>query len=110
MVMDLAAAAADDARYGPIEAEELHQARIEVALIGPLNLVLSPADIRIGESGLAVQAHPHAVLPPEAAVQNGWSAEDFLDAICVRADLPADAWQHGVAVSRFATYPIREQD
>ena len=98
-----AEAAAVDPRFPPVTAGELGELSIEISVLGPLEPIEPRADaFTVGRHGLVVEAGlRRGLLLPQVAVEWGWTPEAFLDAICVKAGLPADAWRGGVSLFRF---------
>jgi uncharacterized protein (TIGR00296 family) len=61
-----------------------------------------PDAFTIGVHGLvAEQGRFRGLLLPQVAIEWGWTAEQFLCQTCVKAGLPADAWQRGARIYRF---------
>lgn len=99
-VQEMAVAAATrDPRFGPVEAEELHELLFEVSVLGPCEPIRAPADVRIGIHGISiVHDQRRGLLLPQVAAKRTWSAEEFLIQACVKAGLPEDGWKHPQAV------------
>jgi len=111
-VIDNARAAAErDPRFPPLRADELPTIEIEVSVLGPLLDVEDPQEIVIGRDGVVVtQGLQRGVLLPQVAVDQKWDREQFLDNVCRKADLPADAWRHGARLERFEAIVFSEAD
>jgi AmmeMemoRadiSam system protein A len=94
-----------DPRFPPMVADELRDARIEISVLGPLEII-DPSDeqaIEIGRHGLVVEQGPRrGLLLPQVAVEWGWTRTQFLRQTCQKAGLPPDAWCRGAHVWRFA--------
>lgn len=99
-----AEAASEDPRFPPVSNEELPDVLIEISVLGPLQQI-DPTGVdafSIGHHGLVVEQGDHrGLLLPQVAVEWSWTGEQFLRQTCVKAGLPADAWQRGAAVYRF---------
>ena len=51
-------------------------------------------DIKVGEHGLLIECcGRRGLLLPKVASESGWSAEEFLKAVCVKAELPPNCWR-----------------
>jgi AmmeMemoRadiSam system protein A len=88
-----AAAALDDPRFRPMEAEEIKDLEIEVSLLSPLQRI-QPEEIEIGKHGLLVEQGFHrGLLLPQVAVEHHLEREQFLRETCHKAGLAADAWK-----------------
>ncbi|HEX9365992.1 MAG TPA: AmmeMemoRadiSam system protein A [Vicinamibacterales bacterium] len=98
-------AAREDPRFDPLRAAELDDLDVEVSVLGPLEAIdpRDPAAIEIGRHGLVVEeGRRRGLLLPQVATEWGWGREEFLAHTCKKAGLPADAWQRGAKVYRFA--------
>lgn len=88
------AAASDDPRFPPVQPAEVPGLAISVSALGPRQPLRDPLAVRVGTDGLLVRRGWHrGALLPKVAVEYGWSAEEFLKHVCLKAGLPARAWQ-----------------
>lgn len=95
-------AATDDPRFPPVTMEELDRVALEISVLGPIQPVADVATIVIGRHGLIVQHHHRrGLLLPQVATEWAWTRETFLAHTCVKAGLPANAWQHGAEILVF---------
>jgi AmmeMemoRadiSam system protein B/AmmeMemoRadiSam system protein A len=91
-------AATQDPRFPPLTAEELGEITIEISVLSPLRRITDVQDIEIGTHGLVIVAEGRSgLLLPQVATQEGWSRDEFLNAVCQKAGLPEDAWRTGGA-------------
>lgn len=110
------AAAVEDPRFPPVEAEELGGLRIEVSVLTVPEPFLEPAraslpdHVEVGRDGLIVErGRLGGLLLPQVASEQGWGAEEFLDQTCVKAGLPPGAWRApSVRVLRFRSEVFQE--
>jgi uncharacterized protein (TIGR00296 family) len=110
------AAAIEDPRFPAVLPEELDALTVEVSVLTPPEIVhvtspaAIPAEVRVGRDGLIVAGYrTSGLLLPQVATELGWSPEEFLDATCQKAGLPAGAWRdERVRVSRFQAEVFRE--
>lgn len=89
-------AALEDPRFAPVAPEDVAQLRIEISVLSePQPLPeRDPAQIRAGADGVLVRrGWRQALLLPQVATEQGWSAEQLLAGVCRKADLEADAWR-----------------
>jgi AmmeMemoRadiSam system protein A len=94
-----AAAASEDPRFEPVQAAEVDDIAIWIAVLSPLRRITGPDDLAIGRDGVVVQLGWHrGTLLPAVAVEQGWTAEDFLRHTCLKAGLPPEAWKDPGAV------------
>lgn len=94
VVTDLAQAVADsDPRFPAVTPPELGALSLEISVLTP-QCPATAADIEIGRHGLIVERGPRrGLLLPQVAVEHRWDATTFLRQTCLKAGLPADAWQ-----------------
>ena len=96
---DSAARTARDPRMPPLSLAELPYLNLSVSLLGPLYPIgASGASreqaVQVGKHGLRIrQSVSGGLLLPQVAVEQGWNARQFLDAVCRKAGLPPGAWQ-----------------
>jgi len=94
-----AAAAAEDSRFLPVEAEELKDIEIEISVLSPLKKITDAGEIKLGEHGVLVRKGLRSgVFLPQVAEETGWNLEEFMNNLCVRkAGLSPDCWKTGAA-------------
>ncbi len=81
-------------RQNPVTAEEISELEIEISVLTPMRRLLDPRKVRVGTDGLLVaRDRNRGVLLPQVPVEQEWDREEFLAAACLKAGLPADAWQ-----------------
>ncbi len=86
------AAAVSDPRFQPLAAAELPGVCIEISRLGPL-VPAQPEQIVVGVHGVSIRLDGrHAVFLPRVAVEQGWTREQLLREVCLKAYLPPDAW------------------
>lgn len=96
-----AAAALQDYRFPPVTRAEAERLKIEISVLSPLQPI-HPEDVEIGRHGLVVSwGNRRGLLLPQVPAEHGWGREMFLSQTCVKAGLPADAWQHGARLEAF---------
>ena len=83
-------AAFGDPRFRPLEKEELAFCHIEISALSPMSPCPDPRQVRVGVHGLyLVFGGRSGVLLPQVPVEQGWSLDEYLDYICVKAGVPA---------------------
>jgi AmmeMemoRadiSam system protein A len=86
-----------DPRFPPVTAEEIHQLRIEISVLSPLQpLDASEAEtlLHIGHHGLLItHMGRRGLLLPQVAAEHGWNVVDFLENTCLKAGLHREAWR-----------------
>jgi AmmeMemoRadiSam system protein A len=88
------AAAFQDPRFRPLQADELASLEIEISVLTPLHLIKSADEIKVGKHGLyIVRGLNRGLLLPQVATQYHWDRQTFLEQTCNKAGLPPDAWK-----------------
>ncbi|MBE6486584.1 MAG: TIGR00296 family protein [Methanosphaera stadtmanae] len=94
------AAAVDDPRFNPLSLDEFDKVQIEVSVLTKPQLVLvdSYEDylnvLKVGRDGLIIENSYHrGLLLPQVPIEQNWDIETFLDNLCYKAGLYADAWK-----------------
>jgi len=97
-----AAAAREDPRFRPLKPVDLDALAIEISVLSLAVRVTHPDDLVIGRHGVMVEhAGRRGLLLPQVAASRGWTAATFLDHVCLKAELPADAWRTGAVIHCF---------
>jgi len=88
------AAAFQDPRFRPLQADELADLEIEISVLTPLRLIKSTDEIEVGQHGLyIVRGLNRGLLLPQVATQYHWDRRTFLEQTCNKAGLSQDAWK-----------------
>jgi MEMO1 family protein len=89
-----AAAAFDDPRFPAVVAGEMPKLDIEISVLSRLERVHDLRTIVIGTHGLMIRLELHSgLLLPQVAVENEWDAPEFLEQVCLKADLPKGSFR-----------------
>jgi AmmeMemoRadiSam system protein A len=104
-------AALYDPRFMPVVPEEVERLEIEISVLSP-PVPIQPEAIDVGRHGLIVKQHDiRSVLLPQVASERAWTPARFLEEICCKAGLPADAWKHpDTQLFAFESEIFREAD
>jgi AmmeMemoRadiSam system protein A/AmmeMemoRadiSam system protein B len=89
------AAATQDYRFKPVDAQELSEIEIEVSILTPLRKVSSLDEIELGRDGIyIVKGNHNGTFLPQVALETGWTKEEFLGH-CARdkAGIGWDGWK-----------------
>jgi len=88
-----------DPRFEPLSMDELDSVVFEVSVLTPPRLLSPksplelPSMIRIGRDGLILEYGPYsALLLPQVPVEFGWSPEEYLSHLAMKAGLTPDVW------------------
>ena len=103
------AAAFEDPRFEPVTLSETPILKVEISVLSPLQPI-QPDEVVIGRHGLVVtQGNHRGLLLPQVAPEWEWDRETFLAQTCLKAGLPADAWQHGAQLQGFTAEVFGEE-
>jgi AmmeMemoRadiSam system radical SAM enzyme/AmmeMemoRadiSam system protein B/AmmeMemoRadiSam system protein A len=107
-------AATDDPRFPPISSSELAHLDMEVWLLWGLVPMTAKGEdrvaaVEIGRHGLQIaRGGNRGLLLPGVAVEHKFDARRFLEQVCLKAGLPANAWKHDdTRLWTFEGYAIR---
>jgi hypothetical protein len=94
-VAEMAVAAANnDPRFYPLTIEDLDNIDLQISVLTPLTKINNVEEIIVGTHGIYIEkSHYRGVLLPQVAQDNNWDRTTFLKQTCVKAGLPATAWQ-----------------
>jgi uncharacterized protein (TIGR00296 family) len=82
--------------------------RLEISILSPL-VDVAPPQVEVGRHGLLIsRGAQRGLLLPQVAVEWNWDREQFLEETCLKAGLPADAWQHGARIQAFTAEVLKE--
>jgi AmmeMemoRadiSam system protein A len=88
-----AEAAFGDPRFPPLARDEWPECDIEISVLSPMERCPDPRQVEVGVHGLYLTLRGRSgVLLPQVPVEQGWSREEYLDYICVKAGLPPNAF------------------
>ncbi|MEM4267205.1 MAG: TIGR00296 family protein [Candidatus Woesearchaeota archaeon] len=94
------AAAFEDPRFPPLSREELPLIQIEISILTKPKLISvnEPkeylSNIKIGRDGLIIKSKfGSGLLLPQVALEYNWTVREFLNNLCRKAMLPANAWE-----------------
>ena len=91
-------AATSDPRFPPLASSEFYDLDLEIWALGGMRAIAERGvdrvgAIQIGRDGLQIEGRGRrGLLLPSVAVEFGWDAERFLEAVCEKAGLARDAW------------------
>ena len=98
----------DDPRFPPLQRNELDNVKFEISVLAkPQQIKGKPDDIigqiEIGKDGLIIKSSGFSgLLLPQVAVENEWSAEEFLEQTCLKAGISPKSWKEkGCRIYKF---------
>lgn len=109
-VMHMAIAAAfEDTRFTSLTQKELDNIIIDISILTPPVKISGYQDIKIGKHGIILhKAGNSAVFLPHVPTEYGWSLEQTLEQLSLKAGLNSDAWKSGCQFEVFEGYEIKE--
>jgi len=110
-IQEMASAAAfEDPRFPKLAADEFDQIDIEISVLSPIFPIKDVNTIEVGRYGLIISQGLHrGLLLPQVATEQEWDTHTFLQHTCMKAGLPADAWQHGARLEGFTAFVFGEK-
>lgn len=105
-------AAVEDPRFNPVHYEELKDIEIEISVLTPFEEIASLDEIEVGTHGLMIRkGYRSGLLLPQVPVEYGWDRDTFLEHLCYKAQMPADAYKDdGVTIYKFSAVVFSESD
>ncbi len=101
-VIHAAVSASHDPRFPPLRLNELDGLHLEISVLSPLHRVPGPGMIRLGTDGVVLEKGPYrAVYLPQVARETGWSRDELLSHLAVKAGLDPDDWRSGATFQVF---------
>lgn len=105
---EAARSACHDPRFPDLSPEEVGSVTVEVTVLDVPKVIECdgrdlPSRIVIGRDGLMISFRGRrGLLLPQVPVEQGWNQIEYLEALCMKAGLPAGTWRsEGVTVSSF---------
>ncbi len=87
-------AAFSDPRFPPLERDELNFVTLEVSVLTPPENIAAPEEFIPGRDGIIISCRGRrAVFLPQVAPEQGWSREETLCHLALKAGLPPEAWR-----------------
>jgi len=102
-------AAFRDPRFRPLTPDEFQRVRIEISALTPPLPVDSWRDIELGRHGMILSRNGRrAVFLPQVAPEQGWTLEETLSHLAVKAGLGPGDWRAGASFSVFEAEVFHE--
>jgi uncharacterized protein (TIGR00296 family) len=84
---------------------------IEISVLTSPRMIHDINEIKVGKHGLIISnGYKNGILLPQVPMEWGWNRDDFLKAICKKADLPEDAWKKDSELFVFTTQVFGENE
>lgn len=107
-----AANASRDSRFtfDPIKESELKEINIHVSLLSPRRKINSLDEFKLGQHGIWIEkGGAGAVFLPEVAPEQGWTKEQTLQHLCMKAGLGLNEWKNGMTFMVFESVVLSEE-
>jgi MEMO1 family protein len=99
-----------DPRFDAVRADELNEITIEVSVLTTPRPVADAAAIVVGRDGVILEKLGRsAVFLPSVATEQGWTREQLLDNLSLKAGLPAASWRSGARLFVFQAEVFSEK-
>ena len=103
-------AALHDPRFSPVQTGELSRIEVDVSVLSPIRDIPSMADFKLGQQGIILEKGGYrAVYLPEVATEQGWTVEETLSSLSMKAGLPSNAWREGASFKVFESVVLSEK-
>jgi len=103
-------AALHDRRFQPVAASELNDLTVEVSVLTPPAPVSGHGEIILGKHGVILEKNGRmALFLPQVAPEQGWTVDETLAHLSVKAGLPPDAWRTGASFEVFEATVFHEE-
>ncbi|MEG2171947.1 MAG: AmmeMemoRadiSam system protein A [Desulfovibrionaceae bacterium] len=104
------AAAFSDPHFTPLTTVEWPKIRCEISIVGPLSRCPEVGLIEVGRHGLILQKNKHSsMFLPSVPVEAGWDLVEYLDNLCLKANLLRGAWREAdVQLCWFESYTFSD--
>lgn len=103
-------AATVDPRFYPVTLDEIDSLSIKISVLSETRLVESLEEITLGRDGLLIAGkRRRGLLLPEVPVMYGWDRVEYLQALCHKAGLSADAWPGRARLYTFGVESFQEE-
>jgi AmmeMemoRadiSam system protein B/AmmeMemoRadiSam system protein A len=101
----------NDRRFPPLEPDELAAVDIEISALTPYKRVDGYQEIQIGRDGVLMEKDGRsAVFLPQVAVEQGWTRDEMLEQLSLKAGLPRDAWKKNAVFHTFQATVFGESE
>jgi MEMO1 family protein len=100
-----------DPRFSSVTASELKDIKIEISVLSEPKAVTKADEITMGAHGVILkQGFRSAVYLPQVAAETGWTREEFLSNLCLKAGLSRNAWKEKDTQLLIFTAQVFEED
>jgi len=109
VIANTVAACSRDPRFQPVTSGELDNLEIEISVLSHPQKIESAQDIRIGTDGIILHiAQRQSVFLPKVASDYGWTIEETMAQLSLKAGLDKSAWKRNSRIEVFQAEVICE--
>jgi AmmeMemoRadiSam system protein B/AmmeMemoRadiSam system protein A len=102
-------AAFNDRRFAPLQPSEWQDVEIEISVLTPPKKIEDVGQIKVGRDGVILEkGGSGAVFLPQVAPEQGWSRDEMLDHLCVKAGLKSGCWKKDAVFRAFQAEVFHE--
>jgi AmmeMemoRadiSam system protein A len=95
-------ASSKDPRFTPVTVDELDGLQIDINVLTPPRPIGSCEEIELGRDGVIMyKGGKQSVFLPSVATEFGWTLEEMLTQLSMKAGCPKDGWQSGARFDVF---------
>lgn len=103
--------ALNDRRFSPLTADELRDIEIEISVLTPMKPVSGAGEVVVGRDGVLLAKDGHsAVFLPQVAPEQGWTRDEMLAQLCLKAGLNRGCWKQQAQLSTFQAVVFSESE
>ena len=97
-------AALHDYRFHPVKPPELPKLNVHISILSAITDIASLDEFKIGQHGIIIEkGMSRAVYLPEVAVEQGWTKEQTLSSLSMKAGMNPEAWRSGARFKIFSS-------
>jgi len=99
-----------DPRFIPVKESELADLQVEISVLTPLSRVDSFEEIEVGRHGVVLYKDGRqSVFLPHVATEFGWTRDEMLSQLALKAGLGSQEWRIGAKFDVFESLMFEEQ-
>jgi AmmeMemoRadiSam system protein B/AmmeMemoRadiSam system protein A len=103
-------AASKDPRFKPVAKDEVDHLHIDINVLTPLHRIDSYKDVVLGRDGIVMYKNDRqAVFLPSVASEFGWTLEETLTQLSLKAGCGADGWRSNARFDVFQAESFEEE-
>jgi AmmeMemoRadiSam system protein B/AmmeMemoRadiSam system protein A len=103
-------AASKDPRFKPVTKAEIDHLQIDINVLTPLRRIASYKDIVLGRDGIVMYKNDRqAVFLPSVATEFGWTLDETLTQLSLKAGCGADGWRSNARFDVFQAESFEEK-